>query len=388
MKKMKKMKDYEEVVRNPFSPNFGQLPSLFLDREQIIDKYLRVLKGSANQLEWTTIFSGIRGSGKTVILGEIAKEAVNDKWLVLKLTAGGNLENESLALLEMESKKLSLDLSSFSVGFFGLNAGVSFKPDQPVSSWRTKIMEFLDHNSKQIKGILLCVDEVQKVDESLKLIAKDYQLLLQDNYAIALCMAGLPNAISDVLNNTVLTFLRRSDQIYLSSLEFENVLNSYRTIFSNSGFKIESEVIRQMAKMTSGYPFLYQLIGYYSFSKYFDKKVITMKDLEWVKSECEKQMQKSVLQPILQDLSDRDREFLKAMSEDDSKSRISDIAGRMNVKQSYISQYRRRLIAAGIIVESGRGYVNFAVPLLREFMRNPNPIQIMRGFQDMSEYGE
>ena len=47
-----------------------------------------------------------------------------------------------------------------------------------------------------------------------------------------------------------------------------------------------------------------------------------------------------------------------------------DIQERLGVDVNYASQYRLRLIAAELIESSSRGYVDFALPYLREYLRD------------------
>ncbi len=54
---------------------------------------------------------------------------------------------------------------------------------------------------------------------------------------------------------------------------------------------------------------------------------------------------------------------------DDRDSKLSDVAERMGVKSNYASQYKRRLLAQGIIGESGRDSVRFDMPVFRDFLQ-------------------
>ena len=56
-----------------------------------------------------------------------------------------------------------------------------------------------------------------------------------------------------------------------------------------------------------------------------------------------------VHEPALFDLSQVDRTFLAAMAVDAGPSRMADIATRLNSNPNYASQYRLRLIGAGMI---------------------------------------
>ena len=48
---------------------------------------------------------------------------------------------------------------------------------------------------------------------------------------------------------------------------------------------------------------------------------------------------------------------------------MSDVQQRLDVDVNYASQYRLRLIAAELIYSTRRGYVDFALPYLREYLR-------------------
>ncbi len=75
-------------------------------------------------------------------------------------------------------------------------------------------------------------------------------------------------------------------------------------------------------------------------------------------------------EPALFDLSVVDRTFLAAMAADQGPSRMADIAVRLDSTPNDVSQYRLRLIAAGMIRPAGHGYVVFAVPYLRDYLRD------------------
>jgi DNA-binding MarR family transcriptional regulator len=78
----------------------------------------------------------------------------------------------------------------------------------------------------------------------------------------------------------------------------------------------------------------------------------------------------AVHETSLADLSATDKIFLAAMAIDDGSSKMSDIANRMKKDSGYVGQYRKRLIEEGIIVETSYGHVDFAIPLMREYIRS------------------
>jgi hypothetical protein len=74
----------------------------------------------------------------------------------------------------------------------------------------------------------------------------------------------------------------------------------------------------------------------------------------------------------LRDLSPMDKDFLLAMAQHPGPSRISDLADRLKKTTSYISVYKQRLVEAGLIATDDRGYVEFVVPYMREYLIEHN----------------
>jgi Mn-dependent DtxR family transcriptional regulator len=63
------------------------------------------------------------------------------------------------------------------------------------------------------------------------------------------------------------------------------------------------------------------------------------------------------------------------MAVDDGPSRVGDIAQRLNASANYTSQYRLRLIEAELIEPAGWGKIDFALPYLREYLREHAAIE-------------
>ena len=58
-----------------FSPSFGNRPSFLVGREGVLDALLRGLATSPGSRERSVVMLGQRGSGKTVLLWELADRA-------------------------------------------------------------------------------------------------------------------------------------------------------------------------------------------------------------------------------------------------------------------------------------------------------------------------
>ena len=76
-----------------------------------------------------------------------------------------------------------------------------------------------------------------------------------------------------------------------------------------------------------------------------------------------------VVESALSDISGKDREFLEAMAAQEGPSAAAQIGQIMKSKPNVVSKYRNRLIAAGLIESAGYGKVHFAIPGLRQYLR-------------------
>ncbi|MGH3425933.1 MAG: hypothetical protein ACRDO8_14475, partial [Nocardioidaceae bacterium] len=141
-----------------------------------------------------------------------------------------------------------------------------------------------------------------------------------------------------------------------------------------AGYKITPSALEAATHATGGYPFLIQLIGR-GLCRSADNHQIDDDAVSRGVSWARRRLASLVHAPALQDLSDVDRTFLVAMAADDGPARQQDIAGRLNVSATYASQYRLRLLEAGLIQAVRHGYVDFAMPYMREYLREHAVVQ-------------
>ena len=75
------------VVRNPFTPTFGASPLVVGDRDRLVTQIRSALETGPRHPAYTTLATGERGMGKTVLLNEIEDLAHQRGWRVLDATA-------------------------------------------------------------------------------------------------------------------------------------------------------------------------------------------------------------------------------------------------------------------------------------------------------------
>ena len=111
-----------------------------------------------------------------------------------------------------------------------------------------------------------------------------------------------------------------------------------------------------------------QLIGYYLLEYVRDKEEITSDHIELANAGAKRDMTDNIYRPVLKTLSNKDLQFLKAMSEDKGASRISDIKTRLKENDGTVQAYRKRLLEAGVVASERRGELEFTLPYFNEYL--------------------
>ena len=111
------------------------------------------------------------------------------------------------------------------------------------------------------------------------------------------------------------------------------------------------------------------LVGHQIWRQAPSESVIDLDQVERGSNLARRRLGQLVVEPCLRDLSETDRTFLLAMSHDDGPASMKSIAERLGVDATYAGQYRLRLIEAEIILSSSYGKVDFALPSMRDYLR-------------------
>ena len=185
---------------------------------------------------------------------------------------------------------------------------------------------------------------------------------------IYLILAGLPETISSVLNDHVLTFLNRAHKIDLPPLKSIDIQSYYKSTFKKLGISISPSSIINATAETEGSPYLMQLIGHY-LTVMEDNNSLDDATVNQAISSAKTDYKNDICKTALASLSDKDIDFLAAMSEDDGESSISSITKRLGCTAAYTQTYKRRLVQAGVIRQPRRGTLIENIPYLKEYMR-------------------
>jgi len=363
----------KELLKNPFTPSFGSIPTQMAGRASIIRDIIDGLDNGPGDPHRATIFIGARGSGKTVLLAKIAEEASANGWVSVNINADPDMLDEILIQIKDNANEFltpeSLShITSVSVAGVGFSRNV--KQSNRKTTWRSEMTSIIKELNEKDVGLLITIDELDVRVDELQTVITSFQHFVRERRDVAVIMAGLPSKVSDILRNDSISFLRRAFQHHLEAVDESEVRFSMKKTIEFAGRTINKEALDLAVKNTKGFPFMIQLIGYQMWRQHPEKKSISMGDAEEGIALAKNDLERMIFDITYKELSEKDIAFLEAMLKDNEYSTISDISRRMNVTPKYAGIYRRRLIEHGIISSSGYGKVSFDLPMFREYIQN------------------
>lgn len=341
-------------MNNPFTLSFGKKPLQYISRiaqtNEIIENFMA--QEPPNQIYMLT---GVRGSGKTVMMTSIAGEIKEDeRWIVVELNPTRDLL-QSLAAKLYSLPEMHPYFIQAKLDFSALGLGVSLENAVPVMDIENAIEGMLTEIQKRDKRLLITIDEVVNC-EYIRIFASSFQIFLRQNYPIFLLMTGLYENIYNLQNEDSLTFLYRAPKIVLEPLNYTAVRKKYMDIFG-----LNMEKAEEMTGLTGGYPFAFQVLGYLL----WENKNI--KTIEEILPEYDQYLEEYVYGKIWSELSELDRKILVEMAVNREK-KVKRIRDGMGLKSEQFAVYRERLKRKGVLDTSKYGEVSFILPRFAEFV--------------------
>lgn len=360
----------KHAENNPFRPTFGVEPPYLAGRDEVVVSVARALDLGVGAPGRASLITGARGIGKTVLLRGVEHAAQQRGWLVLAETANPGLVDRLIdhriprALVQLEGnepKRRMSGISAGGVGFYWENDRSRRRPDL-----RGALSDLTELLAEHQTGVLVTVDEVQggRIDE-LRELGTSIQHCFGEGRDVAFVGAGLPSAVSAMLSDDILTFLRRARHHELGLLSDTEASKALVRPIGEAGRTISPAAIDAAVESSGGYPYLIQAIGYASWDRDPSRSEITAADVEAGARVAHHEIGQLVVAPALADLSPTDREFLAAMAVDTGPSTMRDIRRRLGVDHTAAGKTRIRLIEADMVAAMDRGTVDFAAPWMR-----------------------
>lgn len=348
------MNQNQKTVRNPFTLSFGTSPTEYIAR---IEEKSRLVSQIEKEppLSHCFVITGLRGSGKTVMLNSVSESfRESDDWIVIEVNPEDDMREALAAKLYTAGKTKRFFLEkNFSVSFKGISFSLTGK--NPVLNIDDLLERMLSIVKKEGKKVLVLIDEVSST-QKMKQFALSFQILIRNGLPLFLLATGLFENISSLENEKNLTFLIRAPKLFLSPLNLSGIASSYEKTIGTS-----PEESLHYAKLTKGYAFSFQLLGYLLFEKKEDE------DEKSLLRQYDQYLAEYVYRKVWSSLSPTEQKLLRSFRTNGSIN-VKDILERNDITKEYFSRYRDRLLKNGVLISPARGTLAFALPRFKEFI--------------------
>ena len=219
---------------------------------QILDSFLDEMPS-----QQIFVITGVRGAGKTVLMTEVSKKiASHMDWVVVELNPERDMLNSLAAKLSSDHTLAGIFQSAkINLSFFGFGVEIGGVP--PITDIEMALTRMLMSLKKSGKKVLITVDEAVNT-RNMRAFVSAFQILIRQDLPVFLLMTGLYENVHTLQNEKSLTFLYRAPKIELKPLNIGIIADNYQI-----NFKIDREKALDMAKMTKGYAFAFQALGYF-----------------------------------------------------------------------------------------------------------------------------
>ena len=351
-------------MQNPFTTTFSKAPEYTYIA---INKTDEIMKNFSYETPSESVYkiTGIRGSGKTVLLAKIEGELKNQEnkergWLVFDLNPTRDMLGQFAAMLHKEgfgrsdTKNRSVNISASVLGTGG-GIGYAAEKEDVFFDIGVELESMIKQAQEKGKKILVGIDEVSKTTEMIQ-FASEYGRWLKANYPVYLVCTGLYENIQEVSNVKNLTFFRRATTIKTEPLNLIRMSEMYKR-----QLPVDRDEAREMAKCTKGYAYAFQQLGVL----YFKKK--NTEKLEDIIPVLKTELFAYSYEKIWEEMTEADR-FLAALLTEEREYKREEVLKMMGERAGNYSMYRDRLIKRGIL-EGRQAYISLALPYFADYIK-------------------
>lgn len=383
-----------DALQNPFAPGAGTPPPELTGRTQVLaDAETAILRMKAGRSARSALLLGLRGVGKTVLLGRIGAIAADAgaKEVMIEAREARSLPELLVprlrsVLVLLSAREQTYQLAKRAMAMLRQFAGTFKVTMGDVEYTVDALPGAADSGDMQedLAELLVAVGEAAKVsgqplvlllDELQFLSATDLGALImamhrvgQQNLPILLYGAGLPQ-LAGLAGNAKSYAERLFEYPPIGPLEPEAAAMAIRIPIERQGATIHDGALQLIVEKTQGYPFFLQEWGSQVW-RAASCITITTADVEIATTNAVKRLDTSFFKVRFDRLTPRERDYLRAMAErGPGPHRSGDIAVALGRKVTALGPLRDGLIKKGMIYSPQHGELAFTVPLFDEYLR-------------------
>jgi hypothetical protein len=390
-----------DAISNPYTPNAGARPPAIVGRDDQLASFdLLLARLEKGRTEQSMIITGLRGVGKTVLIGEFRAKAEGRRWATIDIEVSKHDNDDFRRQMAREFRKALFGISpkarwgdrarraaavikSFTIAVDPdgrITAGLDTDAAEGAADsgdLTTDLSELLvalgeaasDHNT----GVVLLLDEIQFLRrEQLEAIVAALHKAVQRQVPITMVGAGLPQIaeLAGEAKSYAERLFRFPDIGVLSENDARAALARPAEA---EGTQFDPDALDLAIEVTGRYPYFIQELGYAVWTLASDNR-ITRNDVEVATEIYEEKLDSSFFRVRLDRAAELETAYLRAMAELGPDPQLAgEVARLLNRSSVQCGPTRSGLIEKGLLYTPSHGYAAFTVPHFDKFMRRSVP---------------
>ena len=377
-----------DEIENPYSPGAGVMPLALVGRDRIIkDAHVGCERVRRCYPVQATVFTGLRGVGKTVLLACIRKKAREAGLQVIYIEGSAERSFLEMFVLQLRSILLKMpDLEhtrqalaalagfarSFRVSVEGMNGEIEPRPGLADSGvLEDDLMTLLELAGEAAQAartaLAVLVDEMHNLGrDELAALGAGFRRASQMSLPLLFAGAGLPQ-MRGLPGRTKGSSERLFAVCPVGQLpEKEARLGLEKPARARNVF-YTPDAAKAMVLRTQGYPYFIQELGKHAWNCAASSP-ISAKDVKTAARSAIASLDSGFFAASLECLTPLEMRYLYAMVESGKPYRSGNVSAAMQRGQTELAPVRASLMKKGVIYSPRHGVVAFAVPLFDEFL--------------------
>lgn len=381
-----------DPASNPYSPGAGRKPTALVGRDaQIASWETRLTRVAADKGAPSGVMYGLRGVGKTVLLGELGRRAELRGWLVARFemgagktlrealgeslhaplvdlarpTAGGRLLRALRTALSFKASYDQTGQWNFGVDLSGSDGGGADTGglEADVFKLTRDLAAGMDET-----GLAILIDEAQELTaEEMAVISATAHRASQDSWRVLFVLAGLPS-LPRLLSEAKSYPERLFTFDHVHHLREDEAEAALREPARSEGVEWSDDATRLVIQEADGYPYFIQQFGEAVWGV-AEASPITSADARLGTQQGLRTLDSGFFRARWDRATRGEKKYLRAMAADhDQPSPTGVIATRLGRKLTSLGPVRSQLISKGLIYAPEHGVVAFTVPHMGAFI--------------------
>jgi hypothetical protein len=378
---------------NPFRPGNGVPPPYLAGRDRLLDTFEDwLLEEPPLHANWA--LTGLRGTGKTVLLGEFAARAERAGWLTLQRELGDRHRDDGRfaeALIEdcqaligrtdaiaaigqtIERGARWLRPKRISVGEVSVDPSYAGSRPAPADVMRSafgQLDSILSHSERP--GAILLYDEAHLLADDrsrerfpLSGLLAALGAVQRQRPRVRIIVSGLPTLSLNLKRARTYAELMFRHAV-VGNLEADAAEEALAIPLAGSGRSFGLSLIGEIVEQTAGYPYFLQFFGAFVCSR-LGLEHIGLADFQRVESALLYELDLAFFEDRFEGAAPSEQILLLAMARAGGRVSLTRLAAE--VRGVNVPVGLRRLIDRGLVYRPTRATYDFALPLFGPYLR-------------------